>query len=201
MAISDLLISTHFIISFLYRNREYDFNLLQIVGLFMSSDFICSLIILFRSERGLWYWCMAKYLSKAYEDELDEDELDELDEDGLDENELDELVEDNLEERMMKQNGLDILGIPPNSPDHQQPEDAEVHFSETFPPKCFRRSRASITPTKIDLEEEMTDVAGVLRMASKYSQNLHVFNNLKEPVVLELHPWRRSHAKADSESV
>ena len=102
----------------------------------------------------------------------------------------------------MTQNGLNFLRIPPNHRDHQQqPDDDADHFFKNYPPLCFRRSRATATPTKIDLEEEMTDVAGVLRMASKYSQNLHVFNNLKEPVVLELHPWRRSHAKADSESV
>ena len=96
----------------------------------------------------------------------------------------------------MTENGLQFLNIP-NTPENQQhPQDSDVNLF-----RCFRRSTATLTPTKIDLEEEMTDVAGVLRMLSNCAQNLHVFNNLKEPVVLELHPWRRRHAQADSELV
>ena len=117
---------------------------------------------------------MAKHLSTAYKDELNAQEG-------------------------MKQTGLNFITIQQNHPDHQQPEDAAVHFHEKSPLMRFRRLKAATTPTEIDLEEEMTGMAGVLRMVSNYAQNLHVFNNLKEPFVLELHPWRRPHAQADSE--
>ena len=139
---------------------------------------------------------MAKYLSMTYERE-----------------EPDYVPE----EPLMREKGLDFLNIHDrNQPEddesgHHQPEDGapdvhqleddQNHFFNKTIFRCFRRSKATTMPTKIDLEEEMTEVAGKLRIASNYAQNLHVFNNLKEPVVLELHPWRRQHAQADSESV